>query len=185
MPRPDRGPPGLLLGAAIGSVAGAAAMVGGGMLWRWRHAIPEAVAAGEDPGARGLPETPPSAAALERGFETSDMSAATLARSAAVLFLVAIVAIGLMIGMLHAFADQRRAAPAPSRLQQAAIVPPRPHLEADPKQEYDLAMHAMDHAHGSWSWIDAAHTRARVPVERGKALSVGRSLDDRALDETP
>ena len=178
MPQPDRRPPAMLIGAAIGSVAGAAAVLGGGLLWRWRYATPEAVSAGEDPGARGLPETPPSAAALERGFEPADMSAASLARSAAVLFLVAIVAIGLMLGMLQMFAHRRRAAPVPSRQQQVAIMPPRPHLEADPKQEYDRAMHAMDHEVGSWSWLDAAHTQARVPVERGMALSIGHSLDD-------
>ena len=57
-------------------------------------------------------------------------------------------------------------------------MPPRPHLEADPKQEYDRAMHAMDHEVGSWSWLDAAHTQASVPVERGMALSIGHSLDD-------
>ncbi|WP_428375751.1 hypothetical protein [Lichenicoccus sp.] len=179
MPRPDHRYPALLLAAAIGSVAGAAAVFGGGLLWRWRQATPDPDAEGEDPGARGLPGTPPGAAALERGFEPADMKAATLARSTAVLFLVAIVSLGLMIGMLKAFSHQRSLVPGPSRQQQAVIVPPRPHLEADPRQDYTRAMHAMDQAVGSWRWIDVAHTRARVPVQRGMALSLGRSLDDR------
>ncbi|TLU73474.1 hypothetical protein [Lichenicoccus roseus] len=182
---PGRTPPGLLLGAAIGSVAGAAAVLGGGLLWRWRQATPGIAAGAEDLGARGLPETPPSPAALERGFEPSDMRAGTLARSMAVLFLAAFVAIALTVAMLAAFGHARRGIPAPTRLQDTTIVPPQPRLQADPLQEYKDAMQAMDRAAGSWSWLDAAHTHARVPLQRGAALSVGHSLDDDATPVAP
>lgn len=183
MAQPDPRPPHrgaiFLVGAALGALTGAAGLRFGPGLWQ-RLRSGHAETAGEDDftSGRGLPDTPPTPKALHAGYETTDMQGGTLGKCVAVLFGVAAASIAGMVFMLGAFEHVRMQQAPPSVQQQVQIAPPLPRLAADPKQEYDGAMQVQDKAMADWSWNNAAHSQARIPVDRAMSLSVGHSLDE-------
>lgn len=164
-------------------LARAAVVVGGVSLLLRRvqpsptpSALDEAGQAGEAGRANGA--APPSAKSRGQGHETEDMSGGLMAGLA--LFLGTVVCV-VVFGMIEVrtwirssyVSDQ----PALTALQTAPITPPGPHLQADPvKDIYQLRAKEDSLLHG-YAWVDPARTRARIPIDRALALTVGRSLE--------
>lgn len=158
-----------------GAAAGVAAAAMGSLVW-WRRRQAEADPFGEESG-RGLPETPPSPQAVERGFETEDMSGGLMAW----LSLGLAVAIGLsilaMILMLHAFNHSREEAPRLTAQQQTQIATPLPHLQAAPYSEIAALRRHENERLSQYGWVDPLHARARIPIDQALARMVGQNLD--------
>jgi hypothetical protein len=116
---------------------------------------------------------------LAEGFETEDMSARDMSWLVAGLGTSAAIAVGLMLLMLLYFQNLNRAeAPRLTPEQQVQITPPLPNLQADPVAEL-AQQRAREEAllHG-YAWANPDHTRARIPIDRAMALTVGQSLDN-------
>ncbi|WP_428484792.1 hypothetical protein [Rhodopila sp.] len=127
---------------------------------------------------RGEPSTPPSAQAAAHGFETEDMSARDMTWLVFSLGASVAVSIGILLLMLTYFHSRNEAAqPRLTPEQQAQIEPPAPGLQANPADEL-RQQRAREGAllHG-YAWLDSNHTRARIPIDRAMALTVGQSLD--------
>jgi hypothetical protein len=132
---------------------------------------------GEEVG-RGVPSAPPSDEARAAGHETEDANSRRLAFIIVLMGVSVAVVIGAMVLLLRGI-DHARVANEPrfTAEQTAAVSPPLPHLQAAPFE--DIAqLHAYENdllTH--YAWIDKAHTRARIPIERAMALLAGRTLD--------
>ena len=59
----------------------------------------------------------------------------------------------------------------------ASIVPPGPRLQVNPFQEIGDVRARENRILGSYGWLDPDHRRARIPIDRAMALTVGRALD--------
>ncbi len=132
---------------------------------------------GEEIG-RGLPSTPPSEEARTAGHETEDADTRRLAFIIGFMGVSVAVVIGAMVLLLRTI-DHARVANEPhfTTEQKAALTPPLPHLQAAPFE--DIAqLHAYENdllTH--YAWLDKAHTRARIPIDRAMALVAGHTLD--------
>ncbi len=67
--------------------------------------------------------------------------------------------------------------PALTALQTAPITPPGPHLQADPVKDIDQLRAKENSLLHGYAWVDPARTRARIPIDRAMALTVGRGLE--------
>ncbi|MGU3537181.1 hypothetical protein [Methylobacterium sp. A54F] len=123
-------------------------------------------------------EQPAPAPQEGTGHETSDVNVRNTALVMAGLGGTALLAVGLMIWLMSLVAGvQRRDLPPFTAQQTARIRPPPPNLQADPYA--DIARHdaATAQALDGYAYLDADRTRARIPIDRAMALTVGRSLD--------
>ena len=113
-----------------------------------------------------------------RGYEVSDVNVGNTARVMAGLMVSALVVIGGMV-WLRTFvaADQRRALPKLTSQQTSRLVPPPPNLQADPYADLDAERAAENRRLDGYAFLDAARQRARIPIDRAMALTVGRTLD--------
>ncbi|WP_375454677.1 hypothetical protein [uncultured Methylobacterium sp.] len=112
------------------------------------------------------------------GYETSDVHVGNTARAMAGLMLAALVAVGVMVWMMGTFAaSQRRALPSLTPQQTTPLKPPAPNLQARPYADIDRVRAAQGGLLDGYAFTDAARRRARIPVERAMALTVGRTLD--------
>ncbi len=127
---------------------------------------------------RGQPATPPSYRARQAGHETRDLGGGTLTLLVAGLGATVACVIGLMVVLMGYF-DHARSAAAPhyTAQQTAVIVPPPPNLQNAPLTDIAQLHEREEKLLEHYAWIDPDHTRARVPIERAMALTVGRSLD--------
>ena len=130
---------------------------------------------------RGTPQGPVDPNSKQAGYELAD----TNVRS---LVIVMIVAIALMVagvaGVFVMFASFDRHFIAQSARdtseQRAAIVPPLPHLQADPYRDIDAMLMEQGHQLTTYGWTDAAHTLAHIPIERAMRQVVGKPFDSPA-----
>jgi hypothetical protein len=179
MDTPDE-PPGLGRHHLIRMLAGGVALLGGILLATGRGTSSASLRDPHGPDiGRGEPSTPPSTSALAEGFETEDMSARDMSWLVAGLGTSAAIAVGLMLLMLLYFQNLNRAeAPRLTPEQQVQITPPLPNLQADPVAEL-AQQRAREEAllHG-YAWANPDHTKARIPIDRAMALTVGQSLDN-------
>jgi hypothetical protein len=132
-------------------------------------------------GATGpaTPVEPPSAKAQAVGYEARDVNALALGKLAAGLLVGAAIVMGGMV-LLNRWLHEVSVAEQPNltAAQRVPLPPPAPNLQADPAADL-VRLRAEGHASlESYAWIDAAHTRARIPIQRAMALMAGRPLDD-------
>ena len=127
---------------------------------------------------RGYPGEPPSREARRAGHETEDMDATLMVRLALGLGATVLVVVFLMVGFRLFFTSTLQASrPQLTTVQTTQAEPPLPHLQANPVQEladYNAAQNALLHSYG---WVDPAHTRARIPIDRASSLILGHPLD--------
>ncbi len=159
---------GLALLAARGRTRGRAAV-------RTRHGVER-----NDPtGAvgRGRPEAPPSAAALQDGYERHDAKPRILILVMVVAVTVIASSIGglfVLLHMLHA----RDAAGQPLTAQQRAVIqPPGPPLQSSPQDDLASLGRLQTDRLGHYAWVDEKRSRARIPIARAMTLVTGKSLD--------
>lgn len=165
---------GVLL-AFAGALAGAGALALG-IAAKRRHQ-PSGANPFDEATGRGIPQTPPSRQAKSKGFETEDMSAATMGMLTIGLGLAIAVAIWLMVLMLQSFHARRDEAPSFTAQQQAPITPPLPHLQAAPYSDIAaLRRHELGRL-AAYAWVDPQHRRARIPIDVAIGRTVGQSLD--------
>ena len=174
-PAPDhRRRNGILL-ASAGAVAGISALFIG------QAARKRALESGADPfgeeTGRGEPADPPAPQAVAKGFETEDMSAATMGLLSAGLAIAIAVSIWLMVVMLHSFQASREQAPALTAQQQAPIATPLPHLQDNPYRDIAALRQAQSDRLTHYSWADPQHARARIPIGEAMQRTIGQSLD--------
>ena len=135
---------------------------------------------------RGRPISRPDAVSLAHGYETQDTDVRRL-------IIIMVVSTGLMIAgvaavfaMYMAFSKQDRAAVGRlTRQQSAVIVPPEPHLQADPYRDIGAALMEQRQELSSYGWFDADHTKAHIPIDRGIALVIGKPFDAFIVPLTP
>jgi hypothetical protein len=133
---------------------------------------------------RGRPIDPPSTAALSHGYETVDTNVRALV-------IIIVVSVALIVGglagvftMFAAFVRHDRArAQTMTAEQKADIIPPEPHLQADPYRDLNAALMGQTQVLTTYGWADADHKQARIPIDRAMALVVGKPLDDRPSAE--
>ncbi|MDT7950635.1 MAG: hypothetical protein RQ966_03940 [Acetobacteraceae bacterium] len=161
--------------------AGAAAILGAATVLLRRSYLEQLRAAvggryGEASG-RGRPKTPPSPRAREAGHETRDMRGGLMAKLVVLLGSVALVMVFAMVGLRYWIATaQRDSVPPLTRQQTVIITPPGPHLQRAPLTEIANQQAREDQALDSYAYVDDAHTRARIPIDRALSLTVGQPL---------
>lgn len=126
---------------------------------------------------RGLPGTPPSTRADRLGYEDDPMSARDMTLVLVGLAVFAIVSGGAAMGMTALFHGWNSLTPSFTPQQTARIVPPGPHLQTHPHAELrEERARELQLLH-AYAWLNAEHSRARIPIGRAVALTVGKSLD--------
>ena len=112
------------------------------------------------------------------GPETRDVNVRNTVLAMAGLALAAAAVIGGMAFTMHALAARQRAAlPALTPQQTARLVPPPPNLQANPYVDLDKTRAESRARLDGYGYLDSAHSRARIPLDRAMQLTVGRSLD--------
>lgn len=164
--------------------AAAAVLAAGGVTLferlRIRHSDkPVALATG-----RGRPIDPPSAASLAHGYETVDTNVRALVTIIAVSVALIVVGLAVVFTTYASFSRNDRASAATMTLEQkAAIIPPEPHLQAEPYRDLNAALMEQTQVLTTYGWADADHKHAHIPIERAMALIAGKPLDDQPLAE--
>ncbi len=131
----------------------------------------------DEASGRGRPATPASPVARESGHETLDMRGGLMAKLFLLLGSVAVCMVFAMVGLrIWVSAAQRGSEPPLTREQTAIITPPEPHLQRDPLGDIARLSRTEDRLLGSTAYVDAAHTHARIPIDRAMALTVGQPL---------
>jgi hypothetical protein len=129
----------------------------------------------------GRPSRPPANTQRDPndpGHETRDVNVRNTALVMAGLGLTALAVIGTMIWLMHTVvASQRRTLPALTPQQTARLVPPPPNLQANPYADIDRERAATEARIAGYGYRDETRSRARIPIDRAMALTVGRSLE--------
>jgi hypothetical protein len=111
-------------------------------------------------------------------YEHSDVEAAKTAWAMLGLAGAVLVTIAAVLALnLFVLGRQRAALPPLTARQVTAIRPPPPNLQADPY--VDIGAKEADEAArlSAYAYLDAARTRARIPIARAMALMAGRPFD--------
>lgn len=131
-----------------------------------------------DDTGRGPPTTPPSPKARSAGHETDDMRGGLMAKVVAGLFVFAVAAVFGVAGLEGWFEGWIAAGrPTLTTEQTNHPAPPPPRLQVKPVNELATIQAAEARVLDSYAWLDPAHERARIPIARAMALTVGKSLD--------
>jgi hypothetical protein len=128
--------------------------------------------------ARGKFSHLPSGEAVREGYEIQDLSARSLAYIIAALATSAACLVGIVFMMIWLFTSWDKAANARFTPQQAANqAPPWPHLQVNAARDLRENRAREWQALHKYSWDDAAHTNAHIPIERAMRIVIGQSLD--------
>jgi hypothetical protein len=128
--------------------------------------------------ARGQVSHAPSGEALREGYEVQDLSARSVAYIIATLATSAACLVGIVFLMIWLFTSWDKAANARFTPQQTVEqTPPWPHLQVNAAQDLRENRAREWQALHKYSWSDAAHTRAHIPIDRAMRIVVGQSLD--------
>ena len=112
------------------------------------------------------------------GHETSDVNVLNTVFVMAGLALSAAAVVGGMAFFMSTVAARQKATlPALTPQQTKALVPPPPNLQPNPFADLDRDRAANRARLDGYGYVDAARTRARIPIDRAMPLAVGRPLD--------
>ena len=127
---------------------------------------------------RGRPATPPSAAARRAGHETEDMRGGLMGKLVLLLGAVALCMALAMAGLRYWVTRVHLADQPKFTAQQATqVTPPLPHLQADPVAQLAQLQASETQLLHNYAYADDTHTRARIPIDRAMALTVGQGLE--------
>lgn len=157
-----------LLIAAAGALTAAGVMVG--------RRVP--VEAGAGSTGRGKPTHSVSRRVREAGFEPEDMSARGTALVIAGWIAMVIVVVGGLLWLLSFYIHRDRVEASHVTTQTGAVVvPPGPHLEADPPRDLATLREHEAHILNNYAVLPGDPTHVRIPIGRAMELVVGHSLD--------
>lgn len=180
----------LALGVAAGA-AGAAVAAGAATL------IGRAVATRRDekkeqPGdelseelsGRGTPAEGPDRESSESGYDVKDARVSTLVKVIVFSIGTMIVSVAIVFYMFsrfdHAFQEPNGALTAEQR---APILPPLPHLQAEPYRDIDAVLMQQTQRLTTYGWNGSDHRDGHIPIERAIQQVVGKPLDGSAQDD--
>jgi hypothetical protein len=127
---------------------------------------------------RGRHRSSPSAAAISSGYEPKDISARDVSIILGAMAATTALVIGIVFVTVWRFNINRNENLAKLTSQETAqIVPPSPHLQADPFADLARVQSREARLLSGYGWLNTNHTLARIPIDRAMTLSVGKSLD--------
>ena len=162
-------------------LASAAALIGAATIWiRRSHFAQIRALVGfryDQASARGRPGTPASPASRTAGHETRDMRGGLMAKLFLLLGSVAVCMVFAMVGLRYWVSQvQRDNLPPLTRMQTTVVKPPPPTLQRDPVAELAALHDREDKLLGGYASLGESHTRARIPIDRAMALTIGQPL---------
>ncbi len=162
-------------------VAAGAALLGAAtlLLRRTHHARSRAAVGAryDEESGRGRAGSPPSPDARTAGHETDDLAGGTLGKLLLLLGSAAALMVCAMIGLrLWITQAQRSAEPSFTAIETATITPPKPNLQAAPLREIGALHERENQLLEGFAYLDDARTRARIPLDRALALTVGQPV---------
>lgn len=130
---------------------------------------------------RGEPATKPSRASEQAGYELDD----TRVRDLVLIMVVSLVMmVGAVTGVFFMYSSFDRhflAANASMTSQQKTqLMPPLPHLQAEPYRDIDAVLMEQEHRLTTYGWNSADHANGHIPIERAMQQIVGKPLDSAA-----
>lgn len=112
------------------------------------------------------------------GRETRDVNVRNTVLVMGGLAAAAAAVIAGMVFLRHLFAERQEAAfPALTAQQTTRLVPPPPNLQPDPYADLDRQRSAAEKALDGYGYLDAARSRAHIPIDRAMQLATGRPLE--------
>ena len=130
---------------------------------------------------RGTSEGPVSAPSLAAGYEVEDTNVRMLIGIMVVAILIMVAGVAGVFRMYASFDRHFQSADIGMTTEQKApIVPPLPHLQAEPYRDIDAMIMEEKQRITHYGWNDAAHTSAHIPIERAMRQVVGKPLDGTA-----
>ncbi len=160
------------------AAGGLVAALGATAWFKRKHAAAAADPAAEFAAGRGAPSGGVDRASREAGYEVVDTDVRSLIKVMVVAIGLGIVSLTLVFWMFARFNAHYRGASAGLTSQQsAAIVPPLPHLQADPYRDIDTTVMEQRKRIDTYGWDDPSHRQAHIPVARAMRQVVGTSLD--------
>ena len=132
----------------------------------------------ESTGGRGTRVGPINAPSLKAGYEVEDTNVRALVKVMVIAVGLGIVSLVFVFWMFARFNTHYQDARTGLTSQQsAAIMPPLPHLQAEPYRDIDATIMEQQQRIETYGWDDAAHSRAHIPIIRAMRQVVGKSLD--------
>lgn len=128
--------------------------------------------------------TPPSEESLRRGHETRDVNIRAviwLAVGIAGVTLFSGGVLWLLLVLLQA--DATRADPELSPLARERVIPPLPHLQDTPNQDYAAFRKDQQALLESYGWADKKRKTVRIPVSRAMDLVLERGMPKPSQEE--
>lgn len=162
-------------------VAGIAAVLGAATMWiRRSHFAQMRALVGaryDEASGRGRPGVPASPVARTAGHETRDMRGGLMAKLVLLLGSVAFCLVFAMVGLRYWISQvQRDDLPPLTQVQTTVIVPPKPNLQRDPVAELAALRARSAKLLDSYAYLGEDHFRARIPIDRAMALTIGQAL---------
>ena len=130
---------------------------------------------------RGTPRGPVDPKSARAGYELVDTNVRNLVVIMVVSIVIMIAGVAGVFVMFASF-DRHFIAQSASETpeQRAAVVPPLPHLQAEPYRDIDAMLMEQGHELTTYGWNDAGHTSAHIPIERAMRQVVGKPFDSAA-----
>ncbi len=172
---------GLAAGAAAAAV-GAAAVFGHKTYAKGQTTfVPETVHPDEETSGRGEPAGGPDAESRESGYDVKDARVSSLVKIIAVsltLMIGSVAAVFYAYSRFDAFYQEPNSDL--TAQQSAPIVPPLPHLQAEPYRDIDAVLMQQTQRLTTYGWNGSDHKSAHIPIERAIQQVIGKPLDDPA-----
>ena len=172
-----------LAGAVMAAGAvGAAAMMGRGAAPSaddgHRTQVPESDYPEEETSGRGEPSDGPDRESRDSGYDVKDAKVGSLVKIIAISLTTMILSTAAVFYMFSRF---DRAYQQPNRdltaEQRAPIMPPLPHLQAEPYREIDATLMEQTRRLTTYGWNSSDHKAAHIPIERAIQQVIGKPLD--------
>ena len=168
-------------GAAAVGMAGAAAMFGGRNAKAKDTPAPESEYPEAETSGRGEPAGGPDPESRESGYDVNDASVRSLVKVIAISLSLMIVSVAAVFFMFSRFDRAYQEPNGDLTAQQIApIMPPLPHLQAEPYRDIDATLMQQTQRLTTYGWNGSDHTTAHIPIERAIQQVIGKPLDGSA-----
>ena len=174
----------LAIGIAAGAAVAAAGAAGAAaMLRRADKAsdrgrstpVPEAL---EEASGRGDPSGGPDQESRESGYDVKDAKVGALVKIIAISMTLMIVSLAVVFYVYARFDKAYQEPNADLTAEQRApIVPPLPHLQAQPYRDIDAVLMQQTRRLTTFGWNGSDHKSAHIPIERAIQQVIGKPLD--------